>query len=620
MRVRLAIGVLLASSSAVAQNRPADRSFDLTLFTPEPGPTDYFGVRSTRMSPHRGVGFSLLFDYQDSPLQLVDENEIAEPKDAVAYQATTHFLWSFGFFDRLQLGLAMPVVVAQDGEGVRPLLGPADTAPDLASTAIRDIRIDLKGRILGHDEGLGVGAAAAVILPSGDEQNFAGEIGVGLAPDLIADLRTSKLRLALNAGARLHSRSSIADVTTGHELVFGAGGSYQIFRSLAAAAETQFRFGVVNDAPPEPNVESRLGARFSPDPSGDLQIELAFGIGSFQAIGTPQWRLIAGVVYAPLGADGDADEILDRDDRCPEEAEDLDGFEDEDGCPDGDNDGDGLADSADQCADEAEDVDEHEDDDGCPDTDNDGDGIADADDRCRDEAEDVDHHEDEDGCPDADDDGDGVLDAEDRCPAEAEDRDGHDDADGCPDADNDGDGKPDGADRCPDAAEDVDQFEDDDGCPDPDNDHDGVADADDRCPAEPETINGTRDEDGCADAGAETVVLEGDAVVFRRPVGFARGAAELPERLGGLLAQAAQRLRARRAGPETVTVVVTGFGDAGTTGDDATALANRRAGAVRDALAGGGIPADAIRVAAGDAAARDRNLPQFEIRVEAGAH
>ena len=34
------------------------------------------------------------------------------------------------------------------------------------------------------------------------------------------------------------------------------------------------------------------------------------------------------------GEGNDNDGILDADDKCPDEAEDKDGFEDEDGCPD----------------------------------------------------------------------------------------------------------------------------------------------------------------------------------------------------------------------------------------------------------------------------------------------
>ena len=126
--------------------------------------------------------------------------------------------------------------------------------------------------------------------------------------------------------------------------------------------------------------------------------------------------------------DRDGDGINDSDDKCPAEAEDKDGFEDSDGCPDPDNDKDGLADAADKCPVEAEDKDGFEDGDGCPDPDNDQDGIADGDDECPVEAEDKDGFEDDDGCPDPDNDKDGVADGDDKCPTEP----GPADNGGCP--------------------------------------------------------------------------------------------------------------------------------------------------------------------------------------------
>jgi len=52
------------------------------------------------------------------------------------------------------------------------------------------------------------------------------------------------------------------------------------------------------------------------------------------------------------GADEDKDGVLDRLDRCPEDPEDRDGFEDLDGCPETDNDNDGVRDDVDKCRDE----------------------------------------------------------------------------------------------------------------------------------------------------------------------------------------------------------------------------------------------------------------------------
>jgi OOP family OmpA-OmpF porin len=135
----------------------------------------------------------------------------------------------------------------------------------------------------------------------------------------------------------------------------------------------------------------------------------------------------------PVDNDPDKDGIVGAADKCPNEPEDKDGFQDEDGCPDNDNDNDGIPDAQDKCPNEPEDKDGFQDEDGCPDPDNDGDGIPDAQDKCPMEPEDKDGFQDEDGCPDPDNDGDGVPDAQDKCPNEPETKNGYQDEDGCPD-------------------------------------------------------------------------------------------------------------------------------------------------------------------------------------------
>lgn len=141
--------------------------------------------------------------------------------------------------------------------------------------------------------------------------------------------------------------------------------------------------------------------------------------------------------------DRDKDGIIDKLDKCIDVAEDIDGFEDEDGCPDFDNDNDGIIDSRDSCPNQAATCS------GCPILDADGDGIHDDRDRCPTEPEDFDGFQDDDGCPDRDNDNDGIADADDKCPLIAEDMDGFEDNDGCPDLDNDGDGVLDALDKCP---------------------------------------------------------------------------------------------------------------------------------------------------------------------------
>jgi OOP family OmpA-OmpF porin len=99
--------------------------------------------------------------------------------------------------------------------------------------------------------------------------------------------------------------------------------------------------------------------------------------------------------------DRDGDGIPDADDKCPSDAEDFDGFEDADGCPDPDNDGDGIPDTRDMCPNTPENRNGVQDEDGCPEEtgDRDGDGIPDNVDKCPDTPESANGVEDADGCP-----------------------------------------------------------------------------------------------------------------------------------------------------------------------------------------------------------------------------
>ncbi|WNG49257.1 OmpA family protein [Archangium minus] len=273
--------------------------------------------------------------------------------------------------------------------------------------------------------------------------------------------------------------------------------------------------------------------------------------------------------------DSDGDGIFDKDDPCPDRAEDRDGFEDSDGCPEtdndkdgvldgndkcpltpgplsnqgcpedapGDSDGDGVTDNVDKCRDQPEDKDGFQDEDGCPDPDNDQDGLVDTADKCPDAPGAIQNL----GCPRTDKDGDGVEDSQDKCPGEPEDKDGFQDEDGCPDLDNDGDGIPDGLDRCPLKAGPLenggcaDEDKDGDGladrmdvcpdqagpkemrgCPDPDTDQDGIPDRVDVCPEEP----GVKDERGCAKK-YKMVVVKKQKIEIKKQIKFAAGSSKI---------------------------------------------------------------------------------------------
>ncbi len=202
-----------------------------------------------------------------------------------------------------------------------------------------------------------------------------------------------------------------------------------------------------------PSLDARIDARARVRPArGGAESALVFTAGL--------------MVHSARRYDGDRDGVTDRLDRCVAVSEDVDGFEDDDGCPDVDDDRDGIPDALDACPRVAEDRDGFLDADGCPEPDNDNDGLTDARDACNNVPEDLDAFEDGDGCPDPDDDGDGVPDTVDLCRRTPEDPDGYEDGDGCPEPDNDGDGVGDRFDLAPNDPETLNGWEDNDGVPD----------------------------------------------------------------------------------------------------------------------------------------------------------
>jgi len=599
------------------------------------GTTPFFSIGPATTTPAQRFSFGLGLSYLSRPIGLRVGS--ADPDGTTVFAVdnaiNATFLWSLGITDRLDLTLAAPVTLFQDGAGLTSVLGGDAQLP---RAGIRDVRFGLNLALLqrprsGPDDGLALLGRFTFALPTGVKDGFAGSRTVTWAPSLLASYRWSRLTFAAEAGARIRGAAGLADTQVGTQVQASLGASVDILpRYLSASAEAFALIGLDDQpAPARLRDDFDAGPRLAPAEwivsltsapflAGDISASIGGGgpipLADQSAVTNPRFRFNLSVRYAPTGRDADADAVLDRDDRCPNVAEDRDGFQDDDGCPELDNDGDRIPDDRDRCRDAAETVDGFKDEDGCPDLDDDDDGIADEVDQCRNEAEDKDGFEDEDGCPDVDNDRDGVLDKADLCINGAEDIDGFKDTDGCPDPDNDLDDVLDADDLCPSGAEDVDGYKDDDGCPDPDNDEDGILDGADACPTTPENIDGTADSDGCPEPGARSLVKwQGNQPLLDPATSFPRGSATPSAAFEKSLAMLAQLVRG--ATPEVV--IVEGYADrSGDTSARGADLAEKRALAVKAAFVTAGISGDIITAASGDPAAkRPAGAPSFDVTV-----
>ncbi|MBX3269342.1 MAG: thrombospondin type 3 repeat-containing protein [Sandaracinaceae bacterium] len=497
--------LLLAVFSLAAPRAEAQTSslfsyddFSAHRFYVAPGPNNFFLVEGADPGPDMSGSFGATLGYMHEPFAADDLSwftscrQDAAPEVCRSLPSPTtetqllgaalslQLYGAFTFLERIQVGVNLPVLLYGEGEGFSFIersmnldgsttLSTRTAAPGGTSGGLLDPRISAKIRILDPDrDGNGVTMAVSgwVQLPIGHYMwpgRFLGDPSPGGGVNAIGGFRFESFRLALNLGLAFREELTNIRSQIGTEVTFGLAAGYRFHTAAEVVLEYTgaTSFGQRFDSEAPMGLRAGLLLHF-----GEVSLHVGASAGLVYGIGQEVFGVFAGMQFAPQrDPDTDRDGIPDSRDGCPDDPEDMDGFEDEDGCPELDNDGDGIPDATDACPDDPEDVDGHEDEDGCPDPDNDGDGIPDGYDSCPETPEDFDGDRDTDGCPDVDRDGDGIPDEEDQCPDEAEDFDGFADHDGCPEVDVDGDGIPDTEDECPEQPEDIDGFEDSDGCP-----------------------------------------------------------------------------------------------------------------------------------------------------------
>ena len=498
--------------------------------------------------------------YSLNPLVLYQrkDNELVNAGSLIEHQVNSHFTGAISLFDWMEIGADMPITLFQSRDTSK--ISPALQTAEIAATGTGDLRLVPKLRILKTDDRIPIDLSIIpmITLPTNFPQgSYLGERTPTFSPEIAASRAIpGGVRLAGNLGYRLRGESQLVNLVVGQELFYRLGIAYnlhdswdvplQLATSINGSTAVLAPFSQINTNP----IEILGGATV--DLFEDWQFFGDVGTGLIAGFGVPQFRALAGVRYSPRDFDRDGDGLLDDDDRCPDEPEDKDNYDDRDGCLDPDNDHDGIFDTVDSCVMIPEDKDGFEDSDGCPDPDNDMDLVLDVDEDCDNVPEDKDQFEDADGCPDPDNDKDGILDVDDNCVM----------------------------------VPGLKAFK---GCPDTDGD--GFIDSIDKCPTEAETINGIEDGDGCPDKGKSLVVLTRTKIEILEKVFFDVDKSTIQKRSFLLLDQVVAVLQAN---PQIEYTRVEGHTDSD--GDDNYnfKLSDARAAAVRLYLLGKGVDAGRI--------------------------
>ena len=410
------LGVLGAGISALAIAEPAG-NIDLNAFRPAMDSRGYLTVNASQVLGDKELSFGLgSLDWGHSLLKLDGQGNTYSIDDIIG--AT--LIGAFGIHAgpaELEIGASVPFLIMSGDRG--PDVGQNQFKLD--GQGIGNIGLHLKTRFLKTSRGpkIGLGVIGSLYLPTASPTDrFLGEATRGtmtttsgkLVPQVMGILdkefgRTGALRMSLNAGIRIRSSETFtnndpgndnapvtgASVTAGSEIPFGVGIAYALSRQkfdIVGEVYGAIPLGTHDNYMP---LEVLGGVKLYLARNSFLSLGVGRGLVADKGA-NPGFRAMIGIVFEPNIGDRDGDGIKDDVDKCPDEPEDKDGFQDEDGCPDPDNDNDGIPDNVDLCPNDPEDKDGFEDEDGCPD--------PDKDDKCPNEPETYNGYQDEDGCPD----------------------------------------------------------------------------------------------------------------------------------------------------------------------------------------------------------------------------
>jgi OOP family OmpA-OmpF porin len=318
-------------------------------FVPSVGAEGTFADEHPAVPSHLGWSLGLFLNFADDQIVLRDAagNVGSRPLHT---GVTADLTASLGLFGWAELGVGLPLHLIYDGDTYA-----AGTARLDASPGIGDLRLVPKFALLRRGDlrqHVLLGLAVPVSLPTGDDEAARGAGGVGVQPELLFAFHTGKLGLGFDVGYRWRSHHP-ADLPWGDEVTLDPWLSVAVTRALTVRVEG-FAEKTVGTHPAGADFpfEVLAGIDYA---IGNWDLYLGASRGITDGIGDPAIRILGGVRYrhdAPRHEgfeDTDRDGIPDKDDRCRNEPEDEDGFEDEDGCPDPDNDDDGIPDAQDEC-------------------------------------------------------------------------------------------------------------------------------------------------------------------------------------------------------------------------------------------------------------------------------
>ncbi len=283
----LLLGIALGgSASAQSVAVPHVVFDDAQLFHPATDPSRFVSVYDTRNLDKNQYSLGLYATYAENPIVL-DFDSGGRSSHLVRNTIGADLVAAFGVTERLQLGLDIPAI-RNNTEEVVSFGQNTETGGFFVGAIGLEAKYPIIPRPPGH--GFGLSVLPRLLVPSGDNERFAGTGKIGGGGLLIADWRYSKINYGLNFGGIFRGSDEVKD-----QIQAGAGITVPAARFLDVIGEVTGKssFGSERSTP----IEGLLSLRFH---NRRIAFTVGGGWGITSGRGAPEYRIIAGISpYVP---------------------------------------------------------------------------------------------------------------------------------------------------------------------------------------------------------------------------------------------------------------------------------------------------------------------------------
>ncbi|HWO18052.1 MAG TPA: hypothetical protein VNO30_04730, partial [Kofleriaceae bacterium] len=321
------------SRDAAAQQLQIETQYPAERFEITSHRDGILGVEWADVRGHLAFDAGLWAGYANDPINVYDMQSGERVGSIVHNRFGGDLTVALRLKNRLEIGVAAALIFGQSENAAAAML-----VGDTYGNGLGDIRITPKVTLLRRGN-TALALLAGIGLPTSTVDDFGGERSVTLSPAVAVSHLIGRIRLAGNVGYRTRPSTMALDLAINDEIYLRAGVGYRFPSSLELDATFDVATGA-NDFFGAFNrnfSEVRGGASY--DLGRGVRVFGAAGAGLAEGFGTPDWRALLGFRLGPAEQaakprDRDKDGILDVADRCPDKPENINSFEDDDGCPD----------------------------------------------------------------------------------------------------------------------------------------------------------------------------------------------------------------------------------------------------------------------------------------------